>query len=94
MLRATPSHAPSPLGCRTKPLHEHLGLGPTMRASCYIYNTPSDLQLLVLRIRDAIPRTKPLQEKVMTSWVRGQGCNSMHSTVSVEGMPWVRASVA
>jgi hypothetical protein len=44
-----------------------------MRASCYIYNTPAELDLFVLRLKEAIPRAKPVQEKV------GRGTACLHA---------------
>ena len=52
------------LPCRCKPLHEYLGIGLTMRASCYFYNTASDIQLFLMRLKEAIPQARPIAEKV------------------------------
>ncbi|GAB4821954.1 hypothetical protein N2152v2_009000 [Parachlorella kessleri] len=49
---------------RCKPLHEYLGIGPTMRASCYFYNTANDIQLFLTKLKEAIPQARPIAEKV------------------------------
>ena len=49
---------PPPPGCsagfhRAKPLHrDYLHIGPTMRASAYIYNTTDEIQQFVAALRD------------------------------------------
>ena len=35
------------------PLHTHLGIGPTVRASWYLYNSQADITALVSGISDA-----------------------------------------
>ena len=35
-----------------------------MRASCYFYNTASDIQLFLMRLKEAIPQARPIAEKV------------------------------
>lgn len=47
----------------TQPLHDHLGITASTRASFYLYNTPGEIDALIAAVRDVRDRFKPTGRK-------------------------------